>query len=72
MRGMINADLMRERIRELRQANGKSLQDVGEAMGITRQAVHRMECNPTGMSVKTLMSLADAIGCKVSDFFMPS
>lgn len=72
MRGTIDADLMRERIRTLRKANGKTLQAVGEAMGVTKQAVYQMESNPTGMSVKTLMALANAIGCNVFDFFMPS
>lgn len=69
MRGTIDADLMRERIRALRRENGMSLQAVGDAMGVSKQAVHQMENNPTGMSVKTLMSLANAIGCNVYDFF---
>lgn len=72
MRGTIDADLMRERIRELRKANGMTLQAVGEAMGVTKQAVSQMENNPTGMSLKTLMALANAIGCNVYDFFMLS
>lgn len=72
MRGTIDADLMRDRIRELRKANGMTLQAVGEAMGVTKQAVYQMESNPTGMSLKTLMALANAIGCNVYDFFMLS
>lgn len=72
MKGTIDALTLTQRIQELRKSKGKTLQAIGDEMGITRQAVSKMENNPTAMSVKNLMAFADAIGCKASDFFVIS
>lgn len=69
VREMVRAETLSERIRAIRKSKGLSLEDVASSMGMSRQAVWRMEKNPLGMQMKNMMLMANAIGCHVTDFF---
>lgn len=59
------------RLREIRESKGLSVSKLAELSGITRQTIHRLE-NEEVEDVKssTLRALANALGVKVTDFFM--
>ena len=57
----------RERIKYLAKDRGFSMEEVAQALGITRVTLSQnLSRNPT---VNTLQKIADVIGCKVCDFF---
>ena len=69
MREMVRSETLSERIATIRKGKGMSLEDIATSMGITRQAVWKMERNPLGMQMKTMMAMAKAMGCDIRDFF---
>lgn len=70
MRDMVVQKALTNRIKSLRSEKGMSQQDLAEKMGVSRQTVSYYEVNSTSASVKSLIAIADALGCKVSDFFV--
>ena len=70
MRDMGVQKALTNRIKSLRSEKGMSQQDLAEKMGVSRQTVSYYEVNSTSASVKNLIAIADALGCKVSDFFV--
>ena len=70
MRDMVVQKALTNRIKSLRSEKGMSQQDLAEKMGVSRQTVSYYEVNSTSASVKNLIAIADALGCKVSDFFV--
>lgn len=59
------------RLREIREDKGFSITDLANRSGITRQTIYRLENEQDDTAnSKTLRALADALGVKVSDFFM--
>lgn len=57
-------------IRKIIKEKGMTVQEVADKMGITQSSLNQtISGNP---SVKKLESIAEAIGCKVGDFFETS
>lgn len=69
MREMVKAERLSERIAGIRKSKGMSLEAIAERMGMSRQAVWKMEKNPLGMQMKNMMAMANAMGCDIRDFF---
>lgn len=58
------------RLKEIREDKGFSLSELERVSGVTRQTIHRLEKEEEDTAnTKTLKSLADALGVKVTDFF---
>ena len=58
-----------EKLRELRKESGKTLRQISIESGITHQQILNIESGETkDPRIDTLMKLAQAIGCEVSDF----
>lgn len=59
------------RLREIREDKGFSVTTLSERSGITRQTIYRLENEvDDSANSKTLKALADALGVKVTDFFV--
>ena len=61
-----------QRIQEFRKQQGLSQEGLGDALGVSRQAVskwERVECYP---DITFLPVIADLLGCSVNDFFQAS
>lgn len=69
MREMVKAETLSNRIATIRKSKGMTLETIAEKMGMTRQAVWKMEKNPLGMQMKNMMAMADAMQCDIRDFF---
>jgi UDP-N-acetylglucosamine 1-carboxyvinyltransferase len=59
------------RIAELRRGAGLTQAQVAERLGMTVSNYQRIEHGLLNTSVKTLVRVANAIGVKTVDFFMP-
>lgn len=58
------------RIKEVAQEHGMTLTDVCERCGYkSLPSFYRQINKPESLNMKTLMKIADAIGCEVGDFF---
>ena len=58
-------------LRECRAAARLSQEQAAEKLGVTRQTIYRLESDEDDTAnTKTLKALADALGVKISDFFM--
>lgn len=66
---MITEEKMRRNMRMLRVGAGLTQEQAGNLLGITRQSLYQKETKPFTLTLKTLMRLADAYQCKVTDFF---
>lgn len=59
------------KLKEIRESKGISVSELARVANITRQTIHRLESDiDNSANTQTLKSLADALGVKVSDFFM--
>lgn len=59
-------------IKEVIKAKGLQLQQVAERIGYkSLPSFYRQINSPESISMKTLLKIADSIGCKVNDFFFP-
>lgn len=59
------------RLKEIREGKNVTISALAEASGITRQTIHRLENEEVDTAnSKTLKALADALGVKVTDFFV--
>lgn len=56
-------------IKKTCQKYGITLQQLADAMGITRQGLTYHQQRGNNIEVSTLQRMADVIGCKVEDFF---
>lgn len=70
MRNMVNQEAVINRIKALRAEKGLSQQDLADRIGVTRQSVCNVETNPLGARACSLIKLADAMGCRITDFFV--
>lgn len=61
--------LMSHNMKALRKQAGMTQADVGKALGITKQAVCRLENAPQKTNAKRLIELAELYGCNARDFF---
>ena len=61
------------RIKEVAQEHGMTLTDVCDRCGYkSLPSFYRQINNPESLNMKTLMKIADAIGCEVGEFFNAS
>ena len=61
------------RIKEVAQEHGMTLTDVCDRCGYkSLPSFYRQINNPESLNMKTLMKIADAIGCEVGEFFSAS
>ncbi len=61
------------RIKEVAKEHGMTLTDVYERCGYkSLPSFYRQINNPESLNMKTLVKIADAIGCEVGDFFVSS
>lgn len=60
------------KLKEIRESKGLSITELSRLSNVTRQTIYRLEDGKDEVAnSKTLRSLADALGIKVSDFFEP-
>ena len=64
----VNAHIAK-RIRQRRLALGLRQADVAQALGVSFQHVHRMECASTQITVKRLWEVSQALNTPVITFF---
>lgn len=58
------------KLKEIRLSKNLSLSELARISKVTRQTIHRLENEKDdNANSKTLKSLADALGVKVTDFF---
>ncbi len=57
-----------ERLKTLRLAKGWSQQELGERIGVSRQAIDQFERGRNGPKWETVCALADALGVSVEEF----
>ena len=59
------------RLREIRENKNMSITQLAELSKVTRQTIYRLEAETVDTAnSQTLKRLADALGVKVTDFFM--
>ncbi|EFA42907.1 hypothetical protein HMPREF0645_2657 [Hallella bergensis DSM 17361] len=59
-------------IKDVIKAKGLQLQQVAERIGYkSLPSFYRQINSPESISMKTLLKIADSVGCKVNDFFFP-
>ncbi|MFI5011814.1 MAG: helix-turn-helix domain-containing protein [Hyphomicrobiales bacterium] len=59
------------RLRGLRQARGLSIEQVAQAVGVTKSFISRLERDAVAASVATLLRVCDAIGVRAGTLFDP-
>ena len=58
-----------KKLRELRKASGKTLREISYEADVTEYAITLIETGKTpNPGIETLIALARAIGCKITDF----
>ena len=55
-----------------RKAKNLSQESLANMVGVTRNAVNRMEAETKDPSLATAAMLADALGCMIDDLILPS
>lgn len=59
------------RLREIREGKNLSITELSKISMVSRQTIYRLETErDTTANSRTLKSLADALGVKVTDFFI--
>ena len=59
-------------IEQIRKSKGVKLQAVANAVGVSRQTYSRYEKNPDLLTYGQARAIADFLGVKVSDIFLPA
>lgn len=59
---MLSESLLIRRLREIRQVQGKSAQDIATATGIPRAAIAKMEVGRRRVTVNDAVALCEALG----------
>ena len=57
-------------LKSIRKEKGISIIDLSKMSGISRATIHKIEGSKGDVSTKTLKALADALGVKITDFFV--
>ena len=57
-------------IRAYRARSGMTQEDVAKKLGVSRVTYNDYEVNPQKLKVETLLQIATALNCKLSDFFV--
>ena len=60
------------KLKEIRESKDMTISRLSHLSGISRETIYRLEAVPEvkTANTKTLSALADALGVKISDFFM--
>lgn len=58
-----------EKIKEIRKEKGKTLEEIGNAIGVTRQTISRYESGEINIPYDKLNLIAKALNCSGADFF---
>lgn len=60
-------------VKEVRQALGMTMQDLGERLGVIKQRIDRIEKDEAAgkVTLKTLQETAEALNCEMVYFFVP-
>jgi transcriptional regulator with XRE-family HTH domain len=64
-----DSEALGERLRTIRQLRGLTLKEVAEGTGLTTSFLSRLERGQTGVTVESLIRLADVYGVPMVDFF---
>lgn len=62
---------MNNRLRDLREAQGWSQQQLGDRLGVSRQTVISIEKGKYDPSLPLAFSIARLFDCRIEDVFMP-
>ena len=62
---------MKNRVRELRQAQGWSQTELGERLGVSRQTVHAIENDRYDPSLPLAFTIAATFGLPIEQIFSP-
>ena len=62
---------MRNRLRELREANGWLQQDLADRIGVSRQTIISIEKGKYDPSLPLAFSFARVFGSRIEDIFLP-
>lgn len=57
-----------KKLRTLRKQQGKSMQEIGEHIGVVKSVVHNYETGKTPMNVEQLKKYLDVLGISLNDF----
>lgn len=60
---------MKNRLKELREASRLTQKDVGERVGVSRQAINAIETGKFDPSIWLAYDLAKLFGMRIEDFF---
>lgn len=60
---------VRNRVRELRLDCGWTQQELGAAVGVSRQSINSIECNRYVPSLELALTFARVFGCSVESIF---
>ncbi|MBY5943948.1 helix-turn-helix transcriptional regulator [Photobacterium rosenbergii] len=52
-------------IKQLREIKGLTQSDMAQCIGVSRKTILDIESNKTSLKVKTLLKIADCLGCNV-------
>ena len=63
---------MKNRVRERRQRNDWTQQDLAERLGVSRQTVNAIETGKYDPSLPLAFALAALFKCRIEDLFEPS
>ncbi|WP_050699027.1 helix-turn-helix transcriptional regulator [Anaeromassilibacillus senegalensis] len=61
---------MKNRIRELREAQGLTQEQLGKLVGTSRQAIHAIEAEKFEPSIWLAYDIAQVFGCRIEDVFL--
>lgn len=61
---------MKNRIRELREAQGITQEQLGQRVGASRQAIHAIESGKFEPSIWMAYDISRAFGCSIEDVFL--
>ena len=59
-------------IKETLKKNGLTQNELAERLGINRVSLSRLLSDKNDMRISTIRKISDAIGCDVSEFFIPA
>lgn len=66
---MGRSDVVKNRVRELREAEGLTQKELGEKVGVSRQAVNAIETGKFDPSIWLAYDLANYFGMRIEELF---
>jgi transcriptional regulator with XRE-family HTH domain len=58
-------------VRARRKDNGKTLQELADKSGVTKQTISMVELGEVDISIRKLARICEALHCSLADFFEP-